>query len=101
MLLLMQRASLRGCNAQVRSQVRTEKGEGMFDHSRLKGLMREKHMSQEDLAKSMGISATSLWNKLNNRSDFSTKEMFVIMRCLEIEDPVPYFFDCKVGKSQR
>lgn len=73
----------------------------MFDHSRLKGLMREKHMTQEDLAKRIGISEASLWNKLNNRSDFSTTEMSVIMRVLGIDDPVPYFFDLRVGKSQR
>ena len=64
-----------------------------FDHSRLMGLMREKKYSQERLAKEMGISEAALWNKLHNKSDFTDTEMFTVMKVLEIENPMRYFFD--------
>jgi transcriptional regulator with XRE-family HTH domain len=63
-----------------------------FDHSKLKGLMREKGFSQENLSKSVGISAASLNAKLAGRSDFTAKEMYAIILTLGIEDPRPYFF---------
>ena len=63
-----------------------------FDHSKLLGLMREKKYSQEKLAKAIGISEYTLWNKLHNVSDFNTTEVLCIMKVLGIEDPMPYFF---------
>lgn len=64
----------------------------MFDHSKLVGLMREKKVSQERLSKTMGISTTSLWKKIHNKTDFTATEIKTIMLTLGIEDPKPYFF---------
>lgn len=66
-----------------------------FDFSRLKGRIREKGLSQEDLAKAIGISTTSLNKKLNNKSDFCLRETFVIGKILSIEDIAEYFFTPK------
>ena len=63
-----------------------------YDHSLLLGKMREKGYSQEKLAKAIGISEYTLWNKLHNVSEFNTTEVLTIMKVLEIENPMPYFF---------
>ena len=63
-----------------------------YDHSLLLGKMREKGYSQEKLAKAVGISEYTLWTKLHNVSEFNTTEMLTIMKVLEIENPMPYFF---------
>ncbi len=63
-----------------------------FDHSKLKGLMREKGMTQSTLSKKIGITEMTLFNKLSGRSDFTCKEIYGIMLALGIEDPRPYFF---------
>lgn len=71
-----------------------------FDHSKLKGKMREEGFTQESLSSRVGISETSLWNKLNGKQDFTSREMLSIMTVLGIEDPKAYFFTLAVGKSQ-
>ncbi len=70
-----------------------------FDHSKLMGLMREKKYSQEKLAKAIGISEPTLWNKLHSVSGFNDKEMLIISKVLEIENLYPYFFTINDGKS--
>ena len=54
----------------------------MYDYSRLLGLMREKGITQESLAKSIGISDTSLNKKLKNNSQFKQDEMLSILSIL-------------------
>ena len=63
-----------------------------FDHSKLKGLMRVKGMTQSTLSQKIGITEMTLFNKLSGRSDFTCKEIYAIMLALGIEDPRPYFF---------
>lgn len=72
----------------------------MFDYSKLLGLMREKHVTQETLSKEIGISSVSLWKKLHNRSEFTSKEMLTIIKVLGIVDPMPYFFATDIAISQ-
>lgn len=66
-----------------------------MDFSRLKGRMREKGVTQEELAKAIGISAASLNKKLNNKTDFCLRETFAIGKILSIEDATEYFFTPK------
>ena len=67
-----------------------------FDFSKLLGRMREKAVTQEEVAKAIGISATSLNNKLTGKVDFKNVETFAICELLGIDDPTPYFFTVRL-----
>ncbi len=63
-----------------------------FDHSKLKGLLREKGMTQNDLCKKINLSPSALNLKMNGKLDFRIPEVYAICKVLDIKDPVPYFF---------
>ena len=65
-----------------------------FNYSKLLGRIKERGMTQETLAFAVGISATTLNLKLNNKSAFTQKEMRNISVQLEIpqEEIGAYFF---------
>ena len=65
-----------------------------FNHSKLIGRMREFGFTQEQLAKSIGMSKATLGAKLKNRFYFTTKEMYLICQVLNIDlnDIDEYFF---------
>ena len=67
-----------------------------FNFDKLKGLMREKRLTQEELAKAVGMGAAGLNLKLNNKRDFSLTEAFAIAQVLGITDLDPYFFDVRL-----
>lgn len=67
-----------------------------FDYSKLNGAMREKKRTQADVAKACGITVTSLRNKLNNRGEFKTGEMFLIKAYLDLPCYEDYFFRAKL-----
>lgn len=54
----------------------------MYDYSKLLGLMREKSLTQEGLAESIGVSEATLNKKLNNNSQFKQNEMVSILNIL-------------------
>ncbi|MGN1194746.1 MAG: DUF739 family protein [Acutalibacteraceae bacterium] len=56
----------------------------MYDYSKLLGIMKEKNITQESLAKSIGISETSLNKKLKNNSQFKQDEMISILNILGV-----------------
>lgn len=66
----------------------------MYNYSKLLGLMREKGITQEELAKKIGISSTTLNKRLKNNSQFQQDEMRKILSTLglTIEDVVPIFY---------
>lgn len=66
----------------------------MYNYSRLLGLMREKNITQENLAEYIGISETTLNKKLNNNSQFKQNEMVSILNILglPVSSVVPIFF---------
>lgn len=66
----------------------------MYNYSKLLGLMREKGITQEELAKRIGISSTTLNKRLKNNSQFQQDEMKEILSTLglTIEDVVPIFY---------
>ena len=77
-----------------------ENGETMsFD--KLKGKMVEQHISQEKMAKMLGITIQSLNAKLNGRSHFTLEQVIKITDILSIKDPVDIFFTPSVPKMQR
>lgn len=66
----------------------------VYDYSKLLGRLREKKLTQSELATKIGISETSLNLSFNNKRPFKQSEISNICDCLEI--PVncidTYFF---------
>ena len=70
----------------------------VFDYSKLLGRIKEKGLTQESLAKNIGITPGSMSEKLNNKANFKQKEIFAICRELDISvgEIGEYFFALKV-----
>ncbi len=66
----------------------------MYNYSRLLGLMKEKNITQENLAEAVGISEVTLNKKLKNNSQFKQNEMVAILNILglPITNIVTIFF---------
>lgn len=66
----------------------------MYNYSRLLGLMKEKNITQENLADAIGISDVTLNKKLKNNSQFKQNEMVAILNILglPITNIVTIFF---------
>lgn len=60
---------------------------------KLKGKMAERHLSQAELAKCLGITVQALNAKLNGRSPFILEEVVKITDILSLDDPVDIFLD--------
>ena len=71
-----------------------------FDYSKLLGRLKEYGVTQAALATFLGISASTLSLKLNNKAAFSQDEIRSICELLEIPDDQIgiYFFKEKVQK---
>lgn len=69
-----------------------------FDYSKLLGAMREKGVTQADVAKIAGVSETSLRSKLKNRTEFRDSEMLLIKKYLDLPNYEDYFFVAKLAK---
>jgi len=69
-----------------------------FDYSKLRGKIREIFKTQQLFADAMGMSSTSLSDKLNNHVEFSQKEIEKAVELLRIEkEDIPvYFFTLEV-----
>jgi DNA-binding Xre family transcriptional regulator len=63
--------------------------------SKLKGLLVEKGMRQQDFAESIGMNNTAFNRRLNEHIDFSSSEIEKICNVLNIPDKkiVEYFFN--------
>ena len=70
----------------------------MFDYSKLKGRMREKGVTQEEIADSIGMNKSTLSLKLNNQFPFVQDEINKLINILDIPaDRIKdYFFIEKV-----
>lgn len=67
---------------------------------KLKGKMTERHLSQAELAKCLGITVQALNAKLNGRSPFILEEVVKITDILSLDDPVDIFFRPSIPKMQ-
>lgn len=67
---------------------------------KLKGKMTERHLSQAELAKCLGITVQALNAKLNGRSPFILEEVVKITDILSLDDPVDIFFRPSILKMQ-
>ena len=74
----------------------------MYDYSKLLGKLREKHLTQEQLAKAIGMNKSTLNLKLNGRYPFTTKEIDGICKVLDIpnQEIGEYFFCTESLESQ-
>lgn len=73
----------------------------IYDYSELLSKMEENRYSQQRLAKDVGMGRTSLNLKLNNKGEFSQKEVLAISELLGIkkEEYGKYFFKAFVQKT--
>lgn len=69
-----------------------------FNYNKLLGKMREKKITQENLANKIGNSPVTLSLKLNNKARFKQAEISAICDILNIRDCEigEYFFNTKV-----
>lgn len=69
-----------------------------YDYSKLLGRMKERGVTQEQLAKEIGITESTLNAKLNNKFNFKANEMDAICRVLDIpNDEIGAYFFCVKG----
>ena len=73
-----------------------------FDYNKLRGKIKEKCGTQEVFAKKIGISRTSLSQKLNNSNEFTQQEINNAAEVLDIplEQISIYFFTPEVQKTE-
>ena len=73
-----------------------------FDYRRLRGRIREVFGTETEFARKLGISRTSMSQRMNNVSEFSSAEILNASKLLKIpaEDIPDYFFTEKVQKLE-
>lgn len=74
-----------------------------FNHRKLRGKIKEKFGSESKLAKTIGLSPTSLSYRLNNGVEFSSTEIYRIIAVLDLESSEikEYFFEENVCKKKQ
>jgi len=68
-----------------------------MNSNKLKGIMRERGITQKNMANELGITVQAFNAKLNGRSRFVVDEAMQMVQYLNIENPVEIFLS---GKSQ-
>lgn len=70
----------------------------IFDSNKLKGMIKEKELTQEEIAQRLNISKSTFNLKINGNAYFSQEEIFKISTILDIPDNLfkEYFFTLKV-----
>lgn len=69
--------------------------------NKLKGIMREKNVTQQELADKLGISVQSFNSKINGRTAFTIPEAINIIEILGISNPKEIFFNENIPNMQR
>lgn len=71
----------------------------VIDSNKIKGLMREKNITQSDIAKHLGIAQTTVCQKINNIRPMYLDEAKAICDLLNIESDKfgAYFFADKIA----
>lgn len=66
----------------------------MYSYNKLLGAIRERRLTQDELAEAVGMSGASLRSKLKGTTQFKADEIQNIMLALDLplEDVVAYFF---------
>lgn len=69
--------------------------------NKLKGIMRENNVTQQELADRLGISVQSFNSKINGRTAFTIPEAIGIIGFLNINNPEEIFFNDEIPNTQR
>lgn len=69
--------------------------------NKLKGIMRENNVTQQELADKLGISVQTFNSKINGRTAFTIPEAMKIIEFLGIKKPEEIFFDNKIPNMQQ
>lgn len=69
--------------------------------NKLKGIMRERGVTQQMLADHIGITVQALNSKLNKRTVFTVPEAARICAFLEIDSPAEIFFGKSIPNTQQ
>lgn len=72
-----------------------------MNFDKLKGKMKEKHISQEEMAQKIGITQQSFNQKINAKRQFTIEEAIIISIVLSLENPLEYFFNQKIPYMQQ
>jgi transcriptional regulator with XRE-family HTH domain len=79
----------------LRKLNKNQKGGESMDHSKLRGLIREKFSTQEAFAQAIGRSACAVSQKLNGKAEWSAVEIRRTCEVLEIPpEQIPLYFFC-------
>lgn len=72
-----------------------------YEYGKLRGRIRECFIQQSEFAQKLGISETSLSNKLNNKTAFDQDEIYRVIEMFDLsaEETLAYFFTTKVDKK--
>ena len=73
-----------------------KRGDNLINANLIRAKIVEKGMTQEQVAKEMGISAKTFSQKMKS-GRFGLHEAEKMIEILKIEDPDKYFFTCKVS----
>lgn len=68
----------------------------MVNTDKLLGIMAEKHKSQKDVAKALGMSPKTFYLRMQSKV-FGSDEIEIMIEVLDIDNPMPIFFDPKVS----
>ncbi|MBQ2649830.1 MAG: helix-turn-helix transcriptional regulator [Achromobacter sp.] len=61
-------------------------------YAKLRGRLAERGLTQNEIATMLGVSLTSVNNKLTGKTEFSPKEMKILKMTLDLETIDAYFF---------
>ncbi len=68
-----------------------------MDSNALRALLALNGKKTRDLEQALGISKSALYRKMNGESDFTRKEIGIIISYLGIKDPMAIFFKEEVS----
>ena len=71
-----------------------------MEFSKLRGRMAEKGYSGRSMAKELGISDMTFYQKMTGKTDWKLSEMYRIKVLLDIDDLEPYFFTPKLRHTK-
>lgn len=86
----------------ISSESRTGGDEMKFNYNKLKGKIKEVYDTQENFTRELGLSRTSLNQRLNNHLEFSQSEILKSCKLLNIniKNINEYFFKINVQKNE-
>lgn len=76
--------------------------EERFDHSKLRGKIKEKFGTEGEFANALGIGRVSLSQRLNNNLEFNRQEMYDSSILLGFPtEQIPEYFFCPISSETR